>query len=118
MDILSSESDFEHATNSHPDPAFRALLSRLLLAISGGGEFDPTELVRFIVVGPGDSMEAVETALLPASPSEWEAIDQEGGWTAVIYLLSDWGDGVIVLIPDRPDLAADLLRLRSEALET
>lgn len=106
------------AATLHPDPAFRLLLTRRLAAISCGGEFDPTELVRLVVIEPGDTLEAVNTDLAYTLTADWEACEKEGGWYALTYILSDWGEGIIVLIPDRPDIDPAFLHLCSETPES
>lgn len=70
---------------SHPDPDFRCLLSRLLTAISCDGEFDPAELVRLVVIEPGDVLDTVNTELNFTLTPNWEICDREGGWYALTY---------------------------------
>lgn len=103
MNIIANSAIYEIAT-LHPDPAFRCLLSRLLAAISCDGEFDPTELVRLVVIDPGDMLETVHTELGYTLTSAWEACDREGSWYALTYILSDWGEGLLVFIPDQPGI--------------
>lgn len=101
--ISSSPAMYELAAN-HPDPTFRSLLSRLLAAISCDGEFDPGELLRLVVIEPGDTLETVNTDLGYTLTSDWEALDQEGGWTALTYVLSDWGEGILAFLPNEPGI--------------
>lgn len=117
MLILTDAAINEVAIN-HPDPDFRALLSRLLTAISCDGEFDPTELVRLVIIEPGDTLETVNTALGYTLTPDWEARDQQGTWTALTYVLSDWGEGIIALIPDCQDIDSAILHLCSETPES
>mgnify|MGYP000946639527 CR=1 FL=1 len=98
----------------HPDPDFRALLSRLLTAIACDGEFDPGEMVRLVVIEPGDTLTAVEEDLSFTLTAVCEARDLEGVWTALTYILSDWGEGLLVFIPAQPDIDPTFLRLASE----
>jgi len=92
------------AVRLHPDPDVRSLLSRLLKAISCDGEFDPAELVRLVVIEPGDVLDTVNTELNFALTTDWEACDREGGWYALTYILSDWGEGLLAVIPDQPGI--------------
>lgn len=118
MNIIFDAAIYEAATN-HPDPDFRTLLSKLLTAISCDGEFDPTELVRLVVIDPGDTLETVNADLGYTLTPDWEARDREGTWTALLYVVSDWGDGIAALIPaNRPDIDPAFLRLCSETPET
>lgn len=117
MNIISGVAIYEAAT-LHPDPDFRTLLSRLLVAISCDGEFDPAELVRLVVIEPGDTLETVNTELGYALTGDWEACDREGGWYALTYILSDYGEGVIVLIRHGSDIDPAFLHLCSETPES
>lgn len=114
MNILTSSDDFQLAVATHPDPAFRTLLARLLTAISCDGDFDPAELVRFAVIEPGDTIDSLGAVLGIALPSDCEAAENEGDWTALTYILSDWGEGVIVFIPDRVGISPEFRGLLSE----
>jgi hypothetical protein len=117
MNMIFDAAINDSATN-HPDPNFRCLLSRLLPAISCDGEFDPTELVRLVIIEPGDTLETLNAELGYALTPDWEARDREGGWYALTYILSDWGEGLLVFIPDQPDIDPAFLRLCSETPET
>lgn len=110
MNIISGLAINEAATN-HRDPGFRTLLSRLLTAISWDEEFDPTELVRLVVIEPGDTLDTVNAELGYTLTPDWEARDQEGTWTALTFILSDWGEGLLVFIPDQPGLDPALRQL-------
>ena len=118
MNIISSSSAMYVLAANHPDPDFRTLLSRLLEAISCDGEFDLGELLRLVIIEPGDILGTVNAALDFTLTPEWEACDREGGWTALTYILSDWGEGLLVFIPDHPDLDPAFLRLVSEMPES
>jgi hypothetical protein len=115
--IISSAALYDLTAN-HPDPAFRSLLSRLLAAISCDGEFDPGELLKLVIIDPGDTLDAVNAALDFTLTPDWEACDQEGDWMALTYVLSDWGEGLLVCIPDQLDIEPAFLRLVSEMPET
>lgn len=117
MNIIFGVAINEAAT-LHPDPAFRLLLTRRLAAISCDGEFDPTELVRLVVIEPGDTLETVNADLGYALTGDWEARDREGGWYALTYILSDFGEGLLIFIPDQPDIDPAFLRLCSETPES
>lgn len=114
MNILQSSAAMYEAVTLHPEPDFRALLSRLLTAISCDGEFDLAELVRLVIIESGDTLETVNAALGYTLTPDWEARDREGGWYALTYILSDWGEGIIVLIPDQTGIDPAILRLCSE----
>ena len=117
MNIIHGAAIHEAATN-HPEPEFCTLLSRLLAGISCDGEFDPAELVRLVVIEPGDTLEAVNTDMGYTLTPDWEARDREGGWYALTYILSDYGEGVIVLIRHGSDIDPAFLHLCSETPES
>lgn len=117
MNNITGPAIYEAAT-LHPDPAYRTLLSRLLVAITCDGDFDPTELVRLVNIEPGDTLETVNADLGYNLTPDWEARDREGGWYALTYILSDWGEGLIVLLLDRSDIDPAILHLCSETPET
>lgn len=117
MNIIHGAAIHEAAAN-HPESNFCTLLSRLLAAISCDGEFDPAELVRLVVIEPGDTLEAVTARLDFTLTPDWEASHWEGDWHALTYILSDWGEGLLVCIPDQPDINPAFLRLISEMPES
>lgn len=118
MNLISSSPAMADLEANHTDPAFRSLLSRLLAAISCDGEFDPAELVRLVVIEPGDTLEAVTARLDFALTPDWEASDREGDWYALTYILSDWGEGLLLCVPDQPGIDPAFLRLVSEMPES
>lgn len=117
MNIVSFSTDMFDAAANHPEPAFRSLLSRLLAAISCDGEFDLSELLRLVIIDPGDTLEAVNAELGFTLTTDWEACDREGDWTALIYVLSDWGEGLLVIINTQPDIDPAFRQLCSESAE-
>lgn len=118
MKLITDSALYDAATH-HPDLNFRLLLTRLLAAISCDGEFDPAELVRLVIIEPGDTPDAVNVELGYTLTSDWEASDRVGNWTALLWVVSDWGEGIAALIPaNRPDIDPAFLHLCSETPET
>lgn len=118
MNIKASSHAIFDAAACPPDPAFRSLLLRLLAVISNDGEFDLGELLRLVIIKPGDTLEAVAAELDFTLTPDWEACDREGGWYILTYILSDFGDGLLLCVPDQPSIDPAFLRLVSEAPET
>ena len=54
----------------------------------------------------------------PTTSGALEACDREGAWTALTYILSDWGEGIIVLIRHGSDIDPAFLHLCSETPES
>lgn len=118
MNILTSSAAMFDVAANHSAPAFRSLLSRLLAAITCDGEFDPDELLRLVIIEPGDTVEAVNAELGFTLTTDWEAFDREGDWSALTYVTSDWGEGLLTFLPDQPDIDPAFRQLVSEAPET
>lgn len=118
MHIIQSSVAMFDMVAQHTDPACRRLLSKLLVSISCDGEFDPGELLRLVIIDPGDTLEAVTAQLDFTLSPDWEACEREGGWYALTYVLSDWGEGLLIFIPDQPDIDPAFLRLVSEMPES
>ncbi len=117
MKLITDAAIYEAATK-HPEPDFCTLLSKLLTTISCDGEFDPAELVRLVIIEPGDTLETANTELGYTLTPDWEACDKEGTWTALTYVTSDWGDGLLVFMEALETIDPAFLRLCSETPES
>jgi hypothetical protein len=100
-------------------------------------DLDLSELARFVIVDPGDTMPALEAALgypIAVNPVDgsrlgsagftpsWESIERHpSGWTEIVFILSDDGFGHVILVPDTDGIDAELVdlcrRYASEAAE-
>ena len=68
------------------------------------------ELAVLFIVQPGDRAGHLES--LRGRPFEgWEFIDHLDGWFEAVVVISDFGEGHVVLIPDQPDTDPDLLNI-------
>ena len=64
------------------------------------------DLATVVVVQPHDSLDALDSEIgwplvsgaLLTKPAE--LIEREDGWQVVTFILSDWGEGLILLVPD------------------
>ena len=67
-------------------------------------------LAWLFIVQPGDTAE--DLAKLRGQPfSTWEFIELTEGWYETVFIISDDGFGHVVLIPDQPNVDAQLLSL-------
>ena len=109
------------------DPDLKAiLLDRLELLAEYLTEWDLSDLANFIIVEPGDSIEIIERELTlspfvnlvdgvrypdPAFEPSWEFCIARKGYFDVTFALSDSGQGLCLLVPDRDDVEPQLLKL-------
>lgn len=88
--------------------------------------YDLGELAHFIVVEPGDALAAIETATgiplatnmidgsnlgEPGFTTNFEYVERHGAWFEAVMIVSDDGFGIVLLVPDRPDIDPSLLGL-------
>ena len=104
MLILTSAAAITHAVAYCAELVPEAILQRY-------AEILEAEAIAWIfVLQPGDSSGCLEG--LRRRPFEvWEFIDRQDGWYEAVFILSDDGFGHVVLIPDQPDSAPDLLAI-------
>lgn len=107
-------------------PELRQLVLQRFEQLTMGGMYSPSETGYFVVVEPFDPIEAIEAALplkmltsafgdakfgeADFAPSfEW-MVERPGSYECV-FILSDDGYGIDVLIPKLANIDGDLLRL-------
>ena len=109
------------------DPDLKTiLLDRLALLYPEFSDWDLADLAQFVVVEPGDTIEAIESELScspyvnrvdrvryphPAFEPSWEFCIARKGYYDLTFALSDAGPGLCVLVPDRDDTEPQLLEL-------
>lgn len=117
---------------NEPDGLIRTLLGQRFAELSEDGTFDADALGFFAVVEPGDTMDDVERGIgcrLLISrfnsvqwgntdfSQSWECLDyHEGpdgtpGLFEMVVVISDNGEGRIIVIPLRPEIDSTLLAL-------
>ena len=126
MIAIRDSQTMEFALSCPLDPFLKQLLLKRLDMLAEFSDFDLSELAHFVVVEPGDTIATVE-AELGFSPfvnfvdgarypdaafeSSWEWLVAHGSWYELCYALSDSGFGIILLVPNRPDVEPALLEL-------
>ena len=109
------------------DPDLKAiLLGRLALLYPEFANWDLADLAHFIVVEPGDSIDAIESELGispfvnlvddtrfpdPGFEPSWEYCIARNGWFDLTFALCDSGLGLVLLVPDSDLVDPDLLEL-------
>ena len=109
------------------DPDLKAiLLERLALLYPEFSDWNLSELASFIIVEPGDCIEAIEHELGmsptvnlvdgkrfpdPAFEPSWEFCIARKGYYDLTFVLSDSGLGIVLLVPDVDGVAPELLEL-------
>ena len=102
------------------------LLGRLALLYPEFADWDLADLAHFIVVEPGDSIDAIVSELGispfanlvddsrfpdPGFEPSWEFCIARNGWFDLTFALCDSGVGLILLVPDRDGVDPTLLEL-------
>jgi hypothetical protein len=126
MISIRSTADMASALASPIDADLKRLLALRcdqLLEIDG---YDLGELAQFIIVGPADTLAAIEGAAGvplatnrvdgskygdPGFTSNFEHVEHHGAWFEAVMILSDDGFGIVLFVPDRPDVDQTLLGL-------
>lgn len=106
------------------DPILRSLLNLRRDQLIEYGEL--SELGCIVVVQPGDTIKAIETAVSfpiatdvndgasfpdPSFTPAWEWTMRHGIYWEITYVLSDDGSGFVLIVPDQPDTNAELRTL-------
>lgn len=108
------------------DPTLKLLLLRRLDMLSEFSDFDLSELAHFVIVEPGDTLLEIENELgfsplvnfadetrfgdTAFTPS-WEWLVDHGSWFETVFVLSDAGVGIDLLVPKRSDVEPKLIAL-------
>jgi hypothetical protein len=127
MITIYNSADMARVLSGPIDPDLKTiLLDRLALLYPEFSDWDLSDLAHFVVVEPGDSVEAIEHELGmspfvnrvdgarypdPAFEPSWEFCIARKGYYDLTFALSDAGSGLSVLVPDRDDTEPHLLEL-------
>ena len=129
MLMIKGEADLARALASSIDDELKSLLALRRDQLLHDTDYKLEELAHFVVVQPGDPLDAVETALGfpvtvnlvdgarfgdPDYEPSFEWVEQHGGWWELAYVLSDDGFGHVLLIPDHEGVDPTLLALCRE----
>ena len=109
------------------DPELRQLIEKTIRDLSEDHPYDADELGFFLIVQPGDTLAAINEQIgfdilcnrwtgvrydEPGYGQSFECLDEHPGWYEMVFIVSDDGFGIEVLIPTKTvGIPADLLAL-------
>ena len=126
MITIYDSADMQRVLSGPIDHNLKAILIERLELLAEFSEWDLADLAHFIIVEPGDCIEAIETELGispfvnlvddvryldPAFVPSWETCLYRHGHYSLTFALSDSGLGLCLLVPDRDDIEPQLLEL-------
>ena len=126
MQTIYDSSDMERILSGPIDPDLKAILLGRLELLAEFSEWDLADLAHFIIVEPGDDIEAikrelginplvniVDDACFPdvAFEPSFEFCVSRKGYFDVTFALSDSGLGLVLLVPDQDGIEPALLEL-------
>ena len=94
------------------DAPLRAIIEERVQSLDEFNDHELDELVMFVVVQPGDTLEALDAQLgfsvLGATP---ELIEEHAGYFEVVFIVSDDGYGVELFVPIDAEVPPELLAM-------
>ena len=126
MRVLSGTPSVTNEIKENPDPAIANLLTRYL---EYGAEFnpaDPADLLTVFVIEPGDTMTTIDAAMDgcfltnhysrrrvgdPAFVPCFETLEDHVTVYEMLFIQSDEGHALVILIPKASDIDAELLAM-------
>lgn len=107
MLVVASAATLSHVLKTGCDPGLMPILYRYQLHLAD------EQLAVLFILQPGDCAEALEN-LRQRPFQHWEFILAEGGWFEAVFVLDDFGNGHVVLIPDSDEGDPELLNICRE----
>ncbi|AJA09817.1 hypothetical protein SKP52_14675 [Sphingopyxis fribergensis] len=126
MISIHSSADMARALALPLEPDILELLALRRDQLLEYDDYDLGELAHFLVAEPADTVAAIEgvvgvplaTNLVdgskygdPGFTANFEYVERHGAWFEAVTIVSDDGFGIVLLVPDRPDIDASLLEL-------
>jgi hypothetical protein len=112
MHVLRDSASIRDAVTNIP--AVAPFIARRLEELAEYEDCELSELLNIVVVEPQDSLDQVSAALgFEAGDRTAEVIEAHYGWYELTYLLGDDGFGVVLYVPDTPDIDPRLRELCS-----
>ena len=94
-----------------PYPAIRQLIHQRIAEITQGEAYDASIYGEFSIVEAGDSMPEIEAYIGRPLIGNFEWLVEWPCCYEVVFILSDDGFGIDLLIPKLPNMDADLLAI-------
>lgn len=126
MRTLKNKEAIQAEIDHHEDPAVARLLADHLQYVSEYDDAETTEYLAVIAVEPGDTLQGLDLALdhqLLANLYSgkrygengfapcFETLEEHESFYEMLFIQSDDGFGLSVIVPKRPDIDAELLSL-------
>lgn len=126
MISIKSTADMARALSLPIDAELKRLLALRRDQLLAHDGYDLGELAHFVVVEPLDTLASIEGVVgVPLSANlvdgsklgdlgftaNFEYVACHGTWFEAVMILSDDGFGVVLFVPDRPDIDASLIEL-------
>ena len=126
MITIYDSADMAHFLSKPIDQNLQAILLERLELLAEFSDWDLADLAHFIIVEPGDCIDAIEMELGispfvnlvddvrypdPAFEPSWETCLYRHRHYSLTFALSDSGLGLCLLVPDRDDIEPTLLAL-------
>ncbi len=123
MISLRDSAAVDRALASDIDPELRALIERRAGQLREYCADDIGELVHFLIVEAGDTIEAVQAELgfsplvnfvdgarygQPGWTPSWESVERHSSWFELVFVLSDDGFGWVLFLSAAAGTAGDL----------
>lgn len=107
---ITNSAEMAAVLSTVTDATLKRILTDRVEQLSEYEGYDLGELAHFLIVQPGDAMDALEAALgFSPLTSIAEVITDHGGWFDAVFILSDDGFGWVLLVPDDLDIPHELV---------
>ena len=129
MITIYDSADMARVMSGPIDPDLKAILLGRLELLADFSEWDLADLAHFIIVEPGDDIEVIKRELgvnplvnivdnahypQPSFEPSFEFCIARIGYFDLTFALSDSGQGLCLLVPDREGVVPQLLELCRE----
>lgn len=125
MIVIRTAEDMARALDSPIHPKLRQLLAGHWERLSQYEGYDLSELAEFAIIEPRDTLQDLsriveielgEGGVAPAFSLGPEAVEQHEAWTEIVFIYSDDGFGLVLLIPTASDTDPLILELAARHL--
>jgi hypothetical protein len=124
VQVIKYISDIATVTN----PELRQRIEATIRALSEDSPYDPDVLGNFLVVEPGDTLEALSAQLgfnimanrwdhikfgEPGFTPSFEFVESFAGWYDMVFVISDDGYGIELFVPKAQGVPSELIAMCS-----
>jgi hypothetical protein len=122
MQVIRTAEEMTHALAS-PDPELKQLLQAHWERLQEFEDYTLEELAQFIIAEAGDTLDDIMTACgwSPVGDGTFdqpvELIEQHSGWIEAVFILSDDGFGLVLLVEVADETDPELLAICNQHLQ-